>query len=192
VYTEIKNFVEDYSILEKTLVEPVFPWFYYKVSVDTDSYKNEFVPSSVLRHSFISNGEIISSAMYLIEPILDKIANHFGDLVIRSVHANLLLSNASLCGKCNPPHIDTTYTEEEYLKYNTYTALYYLTDSDAKTVLYDDEYNGSLVNMDVNNFISLVPEKNKFVYWDSKRYHSSPAASSSNRVVINFNFMSLK
>lgn len=173
-----------------------FPWFILDTSVEpeydytkvNDVNGKEFINSVVFRHWF-SIDRIINSDFFVnIEPIADNIVTHLGkDIILQNCSVNLLTSNDRLVGRFSPPHIDIKYSEEEYEQYDTYTGLYYVNDADGDTILYNEIFEGK----DPNTFtqkMSVSPKPDRLIIWDSRIYHSAPAGSSSNRVVINFNF----
>ncbi len=173
--------------IELNFLDNKFPWYYLNKSVDLPDV-NGFINTALFRHSFILENELISNYCNTINPILQKIASIFSNQIeIASVTANLVLPNSDLIGKYIIPHYDVKYDDSVYEKYKTYTGLYYVNDSDADTIIFKEKY-GNIISSHTE-VERVTPKKNKLVLWDSRTYHSAPASATSNRLVININFI---
>jgi hypothetical protein len=187
-----KNFIDHSSSdkIEKTLLSNNFPWFYFSTIIEDqpkecDPYikQNFCTTASIFRHSFIHKQDISGDGIDLVTPLLNKIESLFNrEVVFYNCNCNLIYTDNSLLGKHSYPHIDMSYHDDVYKEADCYTGLYYVNDCDGETLIWSDN--------DIKNPPSykVMPEKNKFVYWDSKLLHSAPAAASKIRVGVNFNF----
>ena len=147
------NFNEIYSTI---LTGDYFPWYYAPYQV-TSSKKN----TSYMFHTFIENGNINSSFINLINPILEKLKPKN----VINVRANLYLKRPSYCSW----HVDG-FTKN----LNHKTAIYYLNTNNGYT-----EFKNKKIK-------SL---KNKMIVFDASLKHRAKAQTDKDvRVVINFNY----
>lgn len=180
--------VDDANEIEKEFSSNNFPWFYLDKSLSLPEVEG-FVNTPIFRHAFILEEKKNSDFTHLIRPLLDNVVKIYSSkLQIASVIANFLLPNLNFIGRHITPHYDIKYDNSVYNKFKTYTGLYYVNDCDGETIIFNEKNNGSLIT----NFTELqriTPKKNRVAIWDSRHYHSAPAASLKNRFVINFNFI---
>jgi hypothetical protein len=194
----LNNFVGEQYIKEinSIIFGNNFPWFFLNnatPSDETPKFKdingNEFINSTIFRHWFYIDDNINSNMFDLVKPVCYKIAEYFGkDIILKTVNMNLTPSNDKLLGRYGIPHIDKNYSLEEYKKYDTYTGLYYLNDTDGDTILYNELYNDSIPS-NVTHYMNITPKADTLLLWNSRRYHSAPAGCSMTRAVLNINFL---
>ena len=179
--------------IEDFLTDIYFPWFYRKSTQTVyGEIDSRYVDCPILRHAFVIDKKRNSDHINLIQPIIYGIQNMFGnDIIFTKIYANCSMPNILTANKHTIPHVDTVYTKKDYERYDGYTALYYVNDSESTTVFYNEKYEDQpiLSRYDVTESTQIKPEKNKFIAWDSRIYHSAPAAGPDLRLVVNFNFL---
>lgn len=195
---KIENFIGDQYIndINSIVLGNDFPWFLLNTATPSDEKTdikdingNSFINAPIHRHWFYLNGSVNSNNCNLIKPVLDQISKYLDkEIHLNSSTMNLLLPNEKLLNRYGLPHIDVNYSSEQYKNYNTYTGLYYLNDADGDTVLYNEIYENKIPeSFTLNKKVS--PKADTFLLWESNRYHSSPAGSSTIRAVLNINFL---
>lgn len=164
-----------------------FPWYHIKsVTDETIKVKNAtFYPGGVLRHGFFVGQKQSSDMVGFLYPLLDRLCAvvNSKEIIIQNLYCNLLLVNTEGIGKHNYPHIDAEYSEEVLKAYMPYTGIFYPHDSDGDTIFYKKSKEGYIEDF------RIKPERNKFAYWPSNTYHSAPVSASTDRYVININFL---
>ena len=100
---------------------------------------------------------------------------------------NMLLPNSKLIeGKNNVPHVDNNFT-------NSYSAIYFVNDSDGDTVIFNEKYTKDTTARLKNACTvkrRITPKKNRFVLFDGQYFHASTnPRDSEKRIVINFNMI---
>jgi len=183
------NLIDQESLtkLNETLFDKFFPWYFFNESVNSvDNQENLFYSPPVLRHRFALNGQIDPTWFFLIEPILNSIAEKFqSNVEIVNAHANLMMASAVTTEKLDIPHIDLDGCPED-----CYTAIFYLHDSKEPTVIYNETTNSNST-IDVSNLsikTRVIPKKNRLSIWRTPRIHSAPGSVAIPRIVINLNF----
>lgn len=197
----IENFLED-SCAKKIyhdLSSSEFPWHYYTHVIFNDvlarsrltniySFTEEL---PCFRHTFYTTTPDSKSSNYdSIQPLVTAIEQYFSPntTFIESVYANLMLENP-LYTRSALAHVDRVYTRLDHLQYDTYTGLFYLNTCDAETVLYNEHYDiDNHFAQSMTEYQRIMPEYNKLVIWDSRRFHSSPVCGDTSRFLINLNF----
>lgn len=182
------NLIDQESLtkLNDTLFDKFFPWYFFNKSVDSvNDQENLFYSPPVLRHCFALNGQIDPTRFFLIEPVLNSIAEKVqSNVEIVNAHANLMMASAVTTDKLDIPHIDLDGCPED-----CYTAIFYLHDSKEPTVIYN-ETTDSNSTIDVSKLsikTKVIPEKNRLSIWRTPRIHSAPGSVASPRIVINLN-----
>jgi hypothetical protein len=173
--------------LNKELFSMTFPWYFYKTSVvNIDNSKQLYYTPGVLRHSFVTDGQISSKAYTLIEPILKSITNRFeSNIDIIRANANLLIPSPIVIEKLDIPHIDVDLCLDDF-----YTAIFYIHDNEFPTVLYNETVDHcSKIKFDKLTIKEKIyPTRNKLAIWSTKCIHSAPSCTNISRIVINLNF----
>ena len=183
------NLIDQESLtkLNETLFDKFFPWYFFNKTVDiVDNQDNLFHSPPVLRHCFALEEKIESNLFFLIEPILNSIAEKFqSNIAIVNAHGNLMMPSAITTEKLDIPHIDLDGNSDDL-----YTAIFYLHDSKEPTVIYNETTNSNS-SIDVSNLsvkTKVIPKKNTLSIWRTPRIHSAPGSVSNPRIVINLNF----
>jgi hypothetical protein len=182
---DIKNLDQ----LHKEIFSTNFPWFFYKQSInsfDFNDLKELYYTPAVLGHVFVINGQINSKYHYMIEPILDSIANRLqSTILLMRANANLLIHSPTPIEKSDIPHIDIDITSDD-----CYTAIFYIHDNEFPTTLYNETTNDG-TNIDFLNLTikeKIYPKSNMLAMWKADNIHSAPSFTNEPRVVINLNF----
>jgi len=184
------NLIDQESLtkLNETLFDNFFPWYFFNESAGAvDNQENLlYYWAPVLRHRFALNGQIDPTWFFLIEPILNSIAEKFqSNVEIINAHANLMMASAITTEKLDIPHIDVSDCPED-----CYTAIFYLHDSKEPTVIYNETTNSNST-IDIYNLsikTKVIPKTNRLSIWRTPRIHSAPGSVASPRIVINLNF----
>lgn len=157
--------------IEDEMFSKDFPWYYFP-DVDynnINSDKNNFG----FVHTFLnSKNKTLSQWSELVMPLPAILAENIGVKLfdISSIRAVMLTSVG--CDYQHMRHTDVRTHE------NTYTAIYYVNDSDGYTSVYNEE--------EVSKF---MPKKNSAIIFDSKmEHHASKPITNPARMVINCNF----
>ena len=188
---EIENLLsESYSNeIEQTLFGWDFPWGYNSTLSYGDNIDSKFIANDSkvkntdgFVHTFLWGGKKLSPYVDLVRPILwcmeqqtdIKIQEIFR---IRAVFVN---KNEAFGDFYNVPHIDDEHDHK--------SMIYYVNDSDGDTVLFKEQFDGSLNFNKKTEECRISPKKNKAVVFDGFRYHSGSVPKINHRVLINFNF----
>ena len=164
--------VEYAQTIENEMLSKEFPWYYFSdvdySNIDSDKNNFGFV------HTFLnSNKKILSKWSEIVMPLPYILADSINVKLssILSIRAVMLTSVG--CDYQHMRHTDIKTHE------NTYTAIYYVNDSDGFTSVYDKE-----------QVTKFMPKKNSAIVFDSKtEHHASKPINNSARVVINCNFV---
>jgi hypothetical protein len=183
------NLIDQESLtkLNDTLFDKFFPWYFFNESVNSvDNQENLFYSPAVLRHCFALNGKPDLTWFFLIDPVLNAIAEKVqSNVEIVNAHANLMMASAVTTDKLDIPHIDLDGCPED-----CYTAIFYLHDSKEPTVIYNETTNNNST-IDVSNLsikTRVIPKNNRLSMWRTPRIHSAPGSVANTRIVINLNF----
>ena len=163
--------IEYAQIIENEMFSKDFPWYYFS-DVDynkIDSDKNNFG----FVHTFLnSENQTLSEWSELVMPLPAIIADNIGVKL-----SNILSIRAVMLTSVGYDYQHMRHTDVKTHE-DTYTAIYYVNDSDGFTSVYDKEQ--------VNKF---MPKKNSAIVFDSKtEHHASKPIENPARVVINCNF----
>ena len=153
-----KNYIEknNVDLINETFLSDSFPWYFRPKQVKK-SKKDTFFFS----HCFVDRGNINSSFMFLIEPILKKL----NIKKLLNVRANLCLKGHFYCSW----HVDD-FSEN----LNHKTAIFYVNSNNGYT-----EFKNKKVKC----------EKNKIVIFDANKEHRAVNQTNTDtRMVINFNY----
>lgn len=181
---------------------PEFTWTFLDNAVDNpDNIQNtkvsediQIVTAPVFRHTFAMMGEPKSPFIQELNELFRRMAINFGpSLQIRTVFANLLPTSPvreDWVNHFSLPHVDINYDTEVFDHYNCYTGLFYLNDCEGDTLFFGemDDGVGKPVRTNVTPDKRVSPKANRFLYWDSRIFHSGPSYVPSTRMVINLNF----
>ena len=146
-----------------------FPWYFLH---DVAS-ENAYTKSVGFSHWFYKEGGQNSEYCDTIMPILSnavdrsKLKGNHEIIIARSFLQLPLLTEQEQ----NHIHVDLLYPH--------YVCLYYVTDADGDTCMYDKDFNITQ---------RIEPKKNRAVIFDGLTFHSSTNPKNGKRAVINFNF----
>jgi len=129
-------------------------------------------------HNFFHDNTVYSNNIKIIDPILDRLAEHFDCPVIPvRIKINMTLNVGRQVE--HYPHIDVG---EAIGNKNFKTAIFYINDSDGDTLFFDDDKK-TIVHRQ-------TPQKNSLVVFDADTYHAPQLPLvSARRLVININIM---
>jgi len=166
----VDNFLEfrQYQEIKETVSSGQFPWFWMKNVVPNSGIEETF--NSFFIHSFYQSGSTTSSYMPCLNPLLSKL----NILSLIMARANLYTPTENLI--VHGFHVDFYDYNEETLSKIT-TCVYYLDDSDGKTVFED----GTEIHSKGNR-IALFPANIK--------HSSTNCTNTKTRLVINLNYIS--
>ena len=163
--------IEYAQIIENEMFSKDFPWYYF-FDVDynkIDSDKNNFG----FVHTFLnSKNKTLSEWSKLVMPLPAIIADNIGVKL-----SNILSIRAVMLTSVGYDYQHMRHTDVKTHE-DTYTAIYYVNDSDGFTSVYDKE-----------QVTKFMPKKNSAIVFDSKtEHHASKPIKTPARIVINCNF----
>ena len=168
--------LEEQEILKKHILGNNFPWFFVSNITNEDDTDN-LIPA--FSHVFKHKGQVNSSMYEMIEFIGKKGAEQFDSNYNNVFQVRSFFQLPSNNNDTNPSHIDL---EEPHV-----VVLYYVTDSDGDTILYNKKYEGQIVDMsDVEIVQRVTPKQGRVLIFDGYTYHSSSRPKDNLRCVINF------
>jgi hypothetical protein len=190
MFNVIDNFIskESQNELEKTLIgNKHFPYFYCLDTVDSYNEQALFNTSNVLHqpqlvHTLLINNEQKSNAYEPIMSLFDFSQFYNKGYKVSRAKINLLTPPISATtNQYHVPHFDSSNP-------NDITVIYYVSNSDGDTVLFNEKYeNDTNIIPTVNHKVS--PQKGRVLIFPSNLLHaSSPPLNIDFRCVINFVF----
>jgi hypothetical protein len=166
---------ENQDAIENTLLSSYFPWYYNNGTVDEESISDHkklnptFKVDFQLTHRIVWQGQIESDFFHVINDELLAPLEYDGRHV-RRVKCNMQVNN-NYEVKETGPHVDI---DEPH-----YVGLYYVSDSDGDTVLYND---------DMTKMARVSPKKGRMVFFRGDIMHTSSTPKEYRlRPVININ-----
>jgi hypothetical protein len=153
-----KNFIskKNSDTIHKEFLSNIFPWYY--IPKQCEDIKNN---TPFLSHTFFQDGQVSSSAMFLIDSIIKKLKIK----KLLNVRANLCLRGNTKCAW----HTDK-FTDN--LKHKT--AIYYVNSNNGYT-----EFENKKIKC----------EKNKIIVFDANKKHRAVGQTDTDtRMVINLNY----
>ena len=159
-----KNFlkIEDFNNLKDNLNSPFFPWYLNEgVAYKDDGFTQ-------MTHNFFDNQKNYINSSYF--NLLDNLINIIQPLVLFRIKANLTFPTHK--NQKTPFHIDIPNAKN----YKSFTGIYYLNTNDGYTLFENGERNESV--------------ENTYLEFDGSKKHASVThTNTSNRIVINFNYL---
>jgi len=132
-----------------------------------------------LVHTFLKEGEIVSSYFNVIDELFEKLvkATGIGIEGFYRVKSNLQFKTTFPNTEyCNTPHTDSV---SDHI-----VAIYYVNDSDGDTRIFQE------VDGEYKVIKQISPKKGRFVVFNGKYYHAGTHPNiHDKRIVINFNFI---
>jgi len=173
--------------LEYTLTNVGFDWHYnpavsYSNQELTDSFiKNDpnILETRGLIHRFYFDKtkssqycDFVRPILYFIEKIVpvNSLERIRGVLAPRDIYP----------GKYNAPHIDLNIPHK--------TLIYYVTDSDGGTILFNEKYNGTYDPSKKTIAQEIQAKRGRVVIFDGLQYHTGRIPVEQDKVLININF----
>ena len=133
---------------------------------------------------FVS-GSNIPNALSQVQDIANFVVSRFLDkhrfIIKEEIRARSNMTFRSLDTRPSRPHVDV---DKEH-----YVFLYYVSDSDGDTIVYDQKYTGSEYDQsDLTIFKKITPKAGSAVIFDGSRYHTNYSNQKNNfRFIINMN-----
>jgi hypothetical protein len=181
----IENFLDENqeNLIEEMVINPDFHWDLMPGNIlPPDIKDNPFIiPVGLNPPQFIHRINIDKYPYNdLLSPILKTLAIEFeSDIYIIGAKFNLLTKSDS-----NQFHFPRTNVYETN---NVYTAIYYVTDSDGPTYLFDQF--GPKESDEVTIKTTIEPQKGKLAIFKADRFHASSSPVESDiRIVLNIVF----
>tara|TARA_R110001632_G_scaffold227033_1_gene361223 strand:+ start:81 stop:641 length:561 start_codon:yes stop_codon:yes gene_type:complete len=170
---EIQNLIESNSLVK-------LPWYY------TNNFE-EFEPDKsapALSHFFLNSGTDVTNTLdstpypysFFYSNILYRLA-HKENLHIDTIYTGRLFMNLPTPN----PTPDSIHID---LPYPHWVCLYYVTDSDGDTVLFEDDRKTEIKR--------ITPKKGRIVFFDGSIPHHSSKPAKNTRVIVNFDFKGYK
>lgn len=186
---------KDFKELRDTIMSPSFPWYYRPITT-YHLYENDSdLQDGSFTHWALSHEGNQSQYMDLILPVLVKCLEKSGQFNIPGTEVKITRIKVGMHMLTTKEYIHTPHVDDDHYKH--YAGLFYINDSTAPTVCWDEYYDSSsgLNSFDYMNTIKLTnpqkhyPKANSFCWFDGWRYHAgSSPTDAKNRVVINFNY----
>ena len=170
MYKIVDNFLDQilFDQIKTFISSNEFPWFFQEnISVVGDNKDSNFLNFG-FSHVFFRDGQINSNLFKLVEPVIESLSIETGCKYLLKARADL-----------------TVFSKEKYVHQihkdlfeEHVTAILYLTDSSAETILYKNTSNHSSPE-ELNRYIennrdffevltTITPKENRLVYFDGK------------------------
>lgn len=105
------------------------------------------------------------------------------DIYLKSMRVNMLFALRDFkVNACAAPHIDVDGYDE-----NSFTAIYYLNDSDGDTVIFNEMFKDEIPEK-LTEYARVTPQRGKVIVFNSNQLHSGCLPSSGRRLLINMNY----
>lgn len=192
MYKIIDNFLEQdlFDNLKTLLLSTEFPWFFQENISVVGNESNNTLLNFGFSHVFFKDGYINSNLFDTIRPILDALS-------IETNCQYLLKARADLTVYSKDTHVHQIHKDlfEDHV-----TAILYITETSAETVLYKNISNHKTPS-ELNTYISknkdsfeilttIKPKENRLVYFNGKLLHTGHSPSDrKNRILLNFNLI---
>tara|TARA_R110000803_G_C11856419_1_gene306580 strand:- start:110 stop:649 length:540 start_codon:yes stop_codon:yes gene_type:complete len=159
--------LEEQNKLEELLLSDNFPWFY---TPDITFGEESIQKRPALAHMFIIKGELNSSYMYAIEPIIKgiQVALNYNQVSILRITSFLQFPLNLKSKKLDSPHTDTGVKHK--------ALIYYVTDNEAHTVIFNK-----------GSSIRIKPKKGRLAVFNGSLLHTAEQPTKNVRCIINFN-----
>jgi hypothetical protein len=183
-----KSFVERYA--QKAL-DKDFNWFYLENITRSEiprTYKStdeiEWIDNPGLTHSVFHDKEwydpywALQHSLFICEMFAQKTNWNFNRLYRMKINQ---LNNAPI-NNINFPHVDAEYPHD--------VLLYYINDSDGDTILYNEMFEPSHNNKEIELSIAarIEPKAGRCIKFNGLRYHSSSTPTiAKRRLILNMN-----
>lgn len=173
--------------LENELLSPNFPWFFWHRAIPDVLKKTnrvdgeQYINTKQMKHVFMTKGR--STAQFgIIQRLIELYLNKSGDELIKLHAAAVIMQHPIGENIIVTPHVDFDSKIEEGSELKS--LIYYVTDSDGDTILYDQYYTGHLVeNLTVAD--RLPYKRGRAAVFNSNQFHSGSMPTKNVRVLIN-------
>jgi hypothetical protein len=173
------------SHISDTLLGDSFPWFHLKDL--TGGYRQETQNRPAFAHHFVLNEKTNSDYIGLLNPIIDAVQNRTGKSFSKILKARSFLQvplSNKILGK---EKLDTFHVD---LEEKHFVILYYVLDSDGKTILTDRLHKeGDSVMMDPDEKYEIVkrvnPKQGRILFFEGNRFHTAMQPKLNTRCIIN-------
>lgn len=161
------------------------PGWIYKKSADTISQVKAFQANDILVTQYEQFAKIMTSddQAYWNDVLKQNINKHFNLQVLEIIRSRMIFSLPRVnVDKENygTPHVDTFIPH--------FTLIYYVNDSDCKTILFKEFYESSLDFSKKTIETKIKPKQGRAVLFNGLRYHTVEAYNETNRLLLNVNF----
>ena len=176
------------DLIESQMLSQEVNWHYMRdITYDNEKLDELHVAESkpAFAHKFYDRkAGIISPGYGLVLPVVymacEKVKFHINEVI--AVRSFLTIPLPNLQNSVDHPHVDR---EVSHL-----VVLYYVTDSDGDTVIYDKTFRdvspNNLKLEELKVFKSITPKKGRAIVFDGSRYHASTRPTKGHRCVVNF------
>jgi len=167
----VDNFLpqEYWERIHNIVTSTEFPWYLNK----TTSYKYDEEPQ--MTHTYYADNQINSEVFSVIQPMMLEFQLHSGR-IIKDIHR--IKSNLSF-NRTIPNETIEKLIHQDMNKDNYMTLLYYVTDSDGDTILYEDDKKTELLR--------VTPKANRAIIFNSNIWHTGLLpVKHKTRCIINF------
>jgi len=173
---------EEQDHIEKELLGRHFGWFYLK---DISHIDNPEQARPGFSHYFVTKGQPNSDKVRLLDNIVTnackKINFKVEGVTMARSFLQVPLSERLLNEKPDTPHVDS---EEDHI-----VVLYYVTDSDGDTILYENKFEKDVeIKWDILKEKQKVsPKKGRVLIFNGRHYHTACQPTRGTRTIINCN-----
>lgn len=176
------------DLIEQQMLGDNIHWHYMRdITYDVQTFDELRVDIAkpAFAHKFYDRtAGVISPGYGLVLPIVynacEKIKFHVAEVIAARSFLTFPLPN--LGNALDHPHVDREVSH--------IVVLYYVTDSDGDTVIYDKTFRdiapNDLKKEDLQIFKSITPKKGRAIVFDGSRYHTSTRPTTGHRCVVNF------
>lgn len=187
------------DFLERTISSLGFEWHYLQKSnyngdainldqrlirlANMKGYFDYPTLSNVLYNGTGNGTDLMLEFFPIIARVLSKDITTGESVILDSMRVNMLLPVRDYPKNAiGNPHVDNDKFGDK-----SFTALYYVNDSDGDTILYNETYDSEFGD-ELTEHVRVSPEKGKLIIFNRNRLHSASLPSSACRMVININY----
>lgn len=174
-----KKFQDD---IENRLLRGKFPWWYQEdMTVGNAENSNKM---GGFTHSLYMKYEWENPDWEYLAPVLtfaaDKVGIHVKDVVTSKSALQLPIIQSA--GKTHGVHVDLVFPH--------WVFLYYVTDSDGDTILYNEKgRNNQEIPEVLTERMRVTPKKGKGIFFNGSIFHTVVNPSQGHRCIINYDFI---
>lgn len=176
------------TYLQNILLDNKFPWNFWAISIphclkhsnrvyDIDKYSNP----SQFKHVFKSRINT-TDYIHIIYPIIDYYKQATNKEVLKLHSAAVILQHPVANSSTIEPHVD--FDHKEFENSELITLVYYVTQANASTILYNEFYDGN-PKKEVTELLRYKTEKGTLLEFNSDRFHSGMEPTDNIRILVN-------